>query len=141
MFLEYAPYVWEGSTHTALLNRVESKAFHLISPPPLTDCLPPFRFRRSVAPFLNSINIFMLPVDLNLPPVCHHPYHDPFAQNFSTIPNLYAAEIHNARNNQHPYSFILLLVNSATAFLFCISSFLRLESFQEGRTKALYNLL
>ena len=29
--MEYASHVWGGSTHTALLNRVESKAFRLIN--------------------------------------------------------------------------------------------------------------
>ena len=37
--MEYASHVWGGSTHTALLNRVESKAFRLINSSPLTDCL------------------------------------------------------------------------------------------------------
>ena len=34
--MEYASHVWGGSTHTALLNRVESKAFRLINSSPLT---------------------------------------------------------------------------------------------------------
>ncbi len=37
--MEYACHVLGGSTHTALLGRVESKAFSLISSPPLTSCL------------------------------------------------------------------------------------------------------
>ena len=52
--MEYASHIWGGSTHTALLNRVESKAFRLISSPPLTDCLPSLNNRRSVA----SLTIF-----------------------------------------------------------------------------------
>ena len=43
-----------GSTHTALLNRMESKAFRLISSPPLTDCLDCLSHRRNVA----SLSIF-----------------------------------------------------------------------------------
>ena len=39
--MECASHVWEGSTHTALLNRVESKAFRLINSSPLSDCLQP----------------------------------------------------------------------------------------------------
>ena len=38
-----------GSTHTALLNRVESKTFCLINCPPLTDCLDSLSQRRNVA--------------------------------------------------------------------------------------------
>ena len=40
--MEYASHVWGGSTHAALLNKVESKAFRLINSSPLTDCLQPF---------------------------------------------------------------------------------------------------
>ena len=46
--MEYASHVWGGSTHTALLNRVESKAFRLTNSP-LTDCLQPLSHRRNVA--------------------------------------------------------------------------------------------
>ena len=37
-YMEYSSHVWGGSTHTALLNRVESKAFRIINSPPLIDC-------------------------------------------------------------------------------------------------------
>ncbi len=52
--MEYACHVWESSTHTALLDRVELKAFQLISSPPLTSCLLPLKFCRIVA----SLSIF-----------------------------------------------------------------------------------
>ncbi len=52
--MEYASHIWGGSTHTALLNRVESKAFRLINSPPLTDCILPLNLRREVA----SLSIF-----------------------------------------------------------------------------------
>ena len=47
--MEYASHVWGGSIHTALLNRVKSKAFRLIKSSPLIDCLQPLSHRRSVA--------------------------------------------------------------------------------------------
>ncbi len=52
--LEYACHVWGwgGSTHTALLDRVESKTFRLISS--LTKCGQPLKLRRNVA----SLSIF-----------------------------------------------------------------------------------
>ena len=43
-----------GSSHTALLNIVESKAFRLINSPPLIDCLDSLSYRRNVA----SLSIF-----------------------------------------------------------------------------------
>ena len=52
--IEYASHIWGGSTHTALLNKVESKAFRLINSPPLTDCLQSLNVRRNVA----SLSIF-----------------------------------------------------------------------------------
>ena len=51
--MEYGSHVWGDSTHTALLNRVEYKAFRLNSPP-LTDCLDSLSHRRNVA----SLSIF-----------------------------------------------------------------------------------
>ena len=48
--MEYASHAREGSAHTALLNRVEPKAFRLINySSPLTDCLQSLRLRREVA--------------------------------------------------------------------------------------------
>ncbi len=52
--MEYACHVWGGSTHTALFDRVELKAFRLIRSPPLACCLLPLNSRRSVA----SLSIF-----------------------------------------------------------------------------------
>merc|ERR1712035_239164 len=48
------PHMGGGSTHTSLLNRVESKALRLINSPPLTDCLQSLKIRHSVA----SLSIF-----------------------------------------------------------------------------------
>ncbi|MPC53713.1 hypothetical protein E2C01_047611 [Portunus trituberculatus] len=46
--MEYSSHVWD-STHTVLLERVESKAFCLINSPPLTDCLQPLSHCRNIA--------------------------------------------------------------------------------------------
>ena len=46
--MEYGSHFWGGSTHTALLNRVESKFFRLITSPLLTDCLDSLSHRRNV---------------------------------------------------------------------------------------------
>ena len=52
--MEYGSHVYGGSTHTASLNRVESKAFCLINSPPLTDCLDSLIHWRNVA----SLSLF-----------------------------------------------------------------------------------
>ena len=47
---------WGGSTHTAVLNRVESKAFRLINSSPLTDYLQPlFLCRNGVTTLENLV--------------------------------------------------------------------------------------
>ena len=45
----YGSHVREGSIHTVLLNKLESKAFCLINSPPLTDCFDSLGHRRNVA--------------------------------------------------------------------------------------------
>merc|ERR1711980_12464 len=60
--MEYASHIWGGSTHTSLLNRVESKAFRLINSPPLTDCL--------FTSFITSLCIITF-LSLILPPAQH----------------------------------------------------------------------
>src|SRR6201990_960562 len=47
--MEYASHIWGGSTHTALLNKVESRAFRLINSPALTNSLQSLSSRRIVA--------------------------------------------------------------------------------------------
>ncbi|KAL7632441.1 UNVERIFIED_CONTAM: hypothetical protein RMT77_017217 [Armadillidium vulgare] len=47
--MEYASHIWGGSTHTALLEKVESRAFRLINSPALTNSLQSLSSRRIVA--------------------------------------------------------------------------------------------
>ncbi|KAL7629919.1 UNVERIFIED_CONTAM: hypothetical protein RMT77_019962 [Armadillidium vulgare] len=47
--MEYASHIWGGSTHTALLEKVESRAFRLINSPALTNSLQSLSTRRIVA--------------------------------------------------------------------------------------------
>ncbi|KAL7645491.1 UNVERIFIED_CONTAM: hypothetical protein RMT77_003877 [Armadillidium vulgare] len=47
--MEYASHIWGGSTHTALLEKVESRAFRLINAPALTNSLQSLSARRVVA--------------------------------------------------------------------------------------------
>ncbi|KAL7630555.1 UNVERIFIED_CONTAM: hypothetical protein RMT77_019253 [Armadillidium vulgare] len=46
--MEYASHIWGGSTHTALLGKVESRAFRLINSPILTNSLQSLSARRNV---------------------------------------------------------------------------------------------
>ena len=94
-----------GSTHTALLNRVESKIFRIINSPPLTDCLDSLSYRCNVASFINflSVHIFMLTALLNLLTACLHPSHGLTAQDTS---HPYSVHLSNAKFNQYFHSFI-----------------------------------
>ncbi|KAL7647784.1 UNVERIFIED_CONTAM: hypothetical protein RMT77_001393 [Armadillidium vulgare] len=47
--MEYASHIWGGSTHTAILEKVESRAFRLINSPALNNSLQSFSARRTVA--------------------------------------------------------------------------------------------
>ncbi len=100
----YASHVWGGSTHTALLNRVESKGFHVINSPPLTDCILPLNLRHNAA----SLSIF------------YRYFH---ANSSSELANCMpdTVQIPYTRVNQHLQSFILVtgkLWNSLPLTLF-----------------------
>ena len=104
--MEYACHVWGGSTHSALLNRVESKAFRLINSPPLTDSLDTLLHRRNVA----SLSIFYRYFHGN----CSHdlancmppPLLRPRCTRLSTLSHPYSVQLSNARVNQYSHSFI-----------------------------------
>ena len=104
--MEYASHVWGGSTHTALLDRVESKAFRLIDSSPLTDCLQPLSLRRNVA----SLAIFYRYFHANcssdlancMPPLLPRPR----CTRLSSFSHPYSVHLSNARVNQYSKSFI-----------------------------------
>ncbi|KAL7631614.1 UNVERIFIED_CONTAM: hypothetical protein RMT77_018082 [Armadillidium vulgare] len=48
--MEYASQIWGGSTHRALLEKVESRAFRLSNSPALTNSLQSLSAHRNVAP-------------------------------------------------------------------------------------------
>ena len=52
--LEYCSHIWDSSPYTSLLDRVESKAIHLIDNPSLTSTLDPLSLCRKVA----SLSLF-----------------------------------------------------------------------------------
>ncbi|KAL7638512.1 UNVERIFIED_CONTAM: hypothetical protein RMT77_011082 [Armadillidium vulgare] len=47
--MEYASHIWGGSTHTAILEKVESRAFRLINSPALTNSLQSLSSRQIAA--------------------------------------------------------------------------------------------
>ena len=95
-----------GSTHTALLNRVESKAFRLINSPPLTNCLPSLNHRRNVASLTIFYRYFHAHCSLELAACLPPPLPRPRCTRLSTHSHPYSVYLPNARVNQYLHSFI-----------------------------------
>ena len=104
--MEYASHVWGGSTHTALLNRVESKAFRLISSPPLTNCLQSLKFRRNVASLAIFYRYFHGYCSSELANCMPPPLLRPRCTRLSTYSHPYSVQLPYARVNQYLHSFI-----------------------------------
>ncbi|MPC27386.1 hypothetical protein E2C01_020556 [Portunus trituberculatus] len=95
-----------GSTHTVLLDRMESKAFRFINSPPLTDCVQPLSHFRNVTHLYIFYRYFhancstdrancILPLLLRLR-----------CTRLSSSSHSYSVQLTNARVNQHSHSFI-----------------------------------
>ena len=119
--MEYASHVWGGSTHTALLNRMESKAFRLINSAPLSDCLQLLSHRRYVASLALFYSYFHANCSSDLancvPPLLPRPRCTILA--FSSHP--YSVHPSNATVNKYSESFIPFsgkLWNSLPASIF-----------------------
>ncbi len=106
--MEYACHVWGGLRHTALLDRVESKAFRLISFPPLTSCLLPLKSRCSDA----SLSIFYRYFHANCSSVlanCMPPlFPRPCCTRLSSQAHPYTVQTPFAKVNQYLHSFFLV---------------------------------
>ena len=117
-----------GSTHTTLLNRVESKAFRLINTPPLTMCLAFLSHRRNIY-FLPLFSCwFSSELGNCMPPTLPWPR----CTRLSTF-HPYSVHLSNARVNQYLHSFITL-VNSGTlslCFSTCLWQTFSEEEFQD----------
>ena len=115
--MEYASHVWGGSTHTALLNRVESKAFRLINSPPLTDCLQSVSLRRDVGSLAVFYRYFHSDCSSELANCMPPPSGGPAAPDFLLI---LIPILSNSLMQESTSIFILsflLLVDSGTLYL------------------------
>ena len=103
--MEYASHVWGGSTHTKLLDKVEKKAFRLISSPPLTDCLHSLLHRRGVASLSIFYRYFHANCSSELANCMPPPLRRPRPTRLSTSAHPYSVQIPHARVNQYRDSF------------------------------------
>ena len=104
--MEYGSHVWGDSTHTALLNRVESKAFCSINSPPLTDCLDFLNHRRNVASLSIFYRYFHADCSSELANCLPLSLLRPSYTRLSTSSHPYSVYLPNARVNQYLHSFI-----------------------------------
>ena len=96
-----------GSNHTALSNRVESKAFCLINYFPLTDCLDSLSHRRNVASLSLFHHYFHADCSSELANYMPPPLPRPRYTRRFTSSHPYSIYLPNARDNQYIHSFIL----------------------------------
>ena len=104
--MEYSSHVRGGATHTALLNRVQSKAFRLFNSPPLTDCLNFLSHRRNVAFLSIFYRYFHADCSFELGNCVPSPLPRPRCTRLSTSSHPYSVHLPNARVNQYIHSFI-----------------------------------
>ena len=95
-----------GSTHRALLNRMESNAFRLINSSPLTDCLDSLSHRRNVASLSIFYCYFHADCSSELTNCMPRPFPRPRCRRISTSSHPYSVHLPNARDNQYIHSFI-----------------------------------
>merc|ERR1712035_134538 len=104
--MEYASHIWGGSTHTSLLNRVESKAFRLINSPPLTDNLQSLKIHRDVASLSIFYQYFHGNCSSELANCMSPPLWWPRCTRLSTYSHSFSVQLSNVRVNQYLHSFI-----------------------------------
>ncbi|MPC20807.1 hypothetical protein E2C01_013767 [Portunus trituberculatus] len=131
--MEYSSHDSGVSTHTTLLDRVESKAFRLINSPPLSDCFQSFSHYQNVA----SLSIFYRYFHANCSIYlvnCKSPLLlRPRCTRFPSSSNPYIVQPSNTRVNHYSQSFIPFtgkLWNSLPASVFPYSY--DLTSFKRG---------
>ena len=104
--MEYSSHVWGGSPHTALLNRVESKAIRLINSPPLTDSLQPLSLRRNVASLSLFYRYFNGHCSSELSACIPPPLRRARSTRLATHSHPYAVQLSNARVGRYSQSFM-----------------------------------
>ena len=122
---------------SALINRVESKAFCLINSPPLTDCLNPFNHHHHVA----SLSLFCCYFHADcsselancMPPSLPWPH----CTSRSTS-HPYSVHLYNARVNQYLHSFVPYTGKLWDSITLCVfPSAYDLNSFKRGVSRHL----
>ena len=114
--------MYGASTHTYLFDKVESKAFRLISSSPLTECLQPLSTAGMLRLLLFSIAIFMLTALLFLLSACLFSSWGLTAQGFILLISIQSISLVQELTSTFCHSY-LSMVNSETLSTSVFSSF------------------
>ncbi|KAL7640559.1 UNVERIFIED_CONTAM: hypothetical protein RMT77_008834 [Armadillidium vulgare] len=122
--MEYASHIWGGSTHTALLEKMESRALRLINSPALTNSLQSLSARRNAA----SLSLYYRyynghcssELSRRIPP----PLRRDRATRLSTQSHIFSVQLSDPRLNRYAQSYMYstgIVWNTLPSSIFPIS--------------------
>ena len=103
--VEYNSHIWGGSTHSVLLDRLESKAIRLIASPSLTTSLTPLCIRRSVASLSLFYRYYHNQCSSELSNCVPPPLRRSRNTRFSSQSHTFSVQLSNPRLNRFSQSF------------------------------------
>src|ERR1044072_7097683 len=103
--MEYASHIWGGSTHTALLEKVEFRAFRLINSPALTNSLHSLSSRRIVASLSLYYRYYNGHCSSELSRCIPPPLRRARATRLFTQARLFYVQLSDPRLNSYPLSY------------------------------------
>ncbi|KAL7641311.1 UNVERIFIED_CONTAM: hypothetical protein RMT77_008449 [Armadillidium vulgare] len=104
--MEYASHIWGGSTHTALLEKVESRAFRLINSPALINSLQSLSARRNVASLSLYYRYYNRHCSSELSRRIPPPLRRARATRLSTQSHPFSVQLSNPRLNRYAQSYM-----------------------------------
>ncbi|KAL7644702.1 UNVERIFIED_CONTAM: hypothetical protein RMT77_004515 [Armadillidium vulgare] len=104
--MEYSSHIWGGSTHTALLEKVESRAFRLINSPALTNSLQSLSARRIVASLSLYYRCYNRHCSSELSGRIPPPLRRARATRLSTQSHPFSVQLSDPRLNRYAQSYI-----------------------------------
>ncbi|KAL7630252.1 UNVERIFIED_CONTAM: hypothetical protein RMT77_019605 [Armadillidium vulgare] len=104
--MEYASHIWGGSTHTAILEKVESRAFRLINTPALTNSLQSLSSRRIVASLSLYYRYYNGHCSSELSRCIPPPLRRARATRLSTQSHPFSVQLFDPRLNRYAHSYM-----------------------------------
>ncbi|KAL7633439.1 UNVERIFIED_CONTAM: hypothetical protein RMT77_016310 [Armadillidium vulgare] len=102
----YNSHIWGGFTQTAILEKVESRAFRLINSPALTNSLQSLSFRRIVASFSLYYRYYNGHCSSELSRRIPPPLRRPCATRLSTQSHPFSVQLSDPRLNRYAHSYM-----------------------------------